>query len=100
MRAHRGIVRSHDVPIVTMMKFDLFSVAAPIIAVGLAAEVLLPYGLLWLSNEFLFDIPNWALWFALVGPPVAGMATFVGEVLTMRRKAFFFEKKKQKTFAT
>ena len=78
------------------MKFDLFSITAPILALGLAAEVFLPYALLWSSDEFLFDIPDWALWFAFGGPPLVSVGAFLGKV---GRKHFFFGKKKQKTFA-
>ena len=95
MRVPRGIAGSCAFPLVNTMKFDIFSMAAPIVAVGLAAEVLLPYGLLWLSDEFLFDIPDWALWFAFGGPPVAGVVTFFGEVLSVR-EGFFLKKRSKK----
>ncbi len=44
----------------------------PILAILTAAivsEILLPWLLIGMSNEYLFDIPAWALWLIFAGPP-------------------------------
>jgi hypothetical protein len=47
-------------------------------AIGLAAEVMLPWALIWLSDTFFFDVPSWSQWVVFGGPPALSLlAAFV-----------------------
>lgn len=41
-----------------------------ILLAGLAAEMILPWAVLWLSDVFFFDIPTWSQWLVFGFPPV------------------------------
>jgi hypothetical protein len=40
-----------------------------ILLAGLAAEIILPWAVLWLSDVFFFDIPAWSQWLVFGFPP-------------------------------
>jgi hypothetical protein len=40
-----------------------------IFGIGLTAEFILPWGVIWLSDMFFFDIPGWSLWLLFGGSP-------------------------------
>jgi hypothetical protein len=42
-----------------------------IFCVGLMAEFILPWAVIWLSDMFFFDIPGWSLWLLFGAPPGA-----------------------------
>jgi hypothetical protein len=44
-----------------------------IFCIGLIAEFLLPWAVVWLSDMFFFDIPGWALWLLFGGPPALSL---------------------------
>ena len=46
-------------------------------AIGLAAEVILPWALIWLSDTFFFDIPAWSQWVVFGGPPALSLLAAV-----------------------
>ena len=48
---------------------------------GAAAEVILPWALLELSNHFIFDIPPWSLWLVFGGPPAIACLTFIVDLM-------------------
>jgi hypothetical protein len=39
-----------------------------IVGIGMAAEVILPWILIWISDVFLFDVPAWSQWLVFGGP--------------------------------
>jgi hypothetical protein len=41
-----------------------------VLCIGLTAEAVLPWSVIWLSDTFLFDIPGWSLWL-IFGAPAA-----------------------------
>jgi len=55
--------------------------ADPIIVtllVGLAAEVVLPWAAIWLSDVLVFDMPTWSLWLVFgVSPALACLAVLI-----------------------
>jgi hypothetical protein len=44
-----------------------------IFCVGLIAEFILPWAVIWLSDMFFFDIPGWSLWLLFGAPPVLSL---------------------------
>jgi hypothetical protein len=44
-----------------------------IFCVGLMAEFILPWAVIWLSDMFFFDIPGWLLWLLFGGPPALSL---------------------------
>ncbi len=63
----------------------LTAVIVPLCTAALAAEVLLPWCLVWLSDRFLFDIPGWSLWLVFAGPHVAGLGVISWQWAALRR---------------
>ena len=63
------------------MVSDLVLDLVKICAVGSVAEVVLPWGLLELSNRFIFDIPPWSLWLVFGGPPALACLTFAIDLM-------------------
>jgi hypothetical protein len=43
-----------------------------ILAAGLAAEMVLPWAVIWLSDVFMFDTPDWLRWAIFGAPPALG----------------------------
>ena len=41
--------------------------------VGLMAEFILPWAVIWLSDMLFFDIPGWSLWLLFGGPPALSL---------------------------
>lgn len=39
-----------------------------IVGIGMAAEMILPWILIWISDVFLFDVPAWSQWLVFGGP--------------------------------
>ena len=58
------------------MKPSIALAIVPLCTAALAAEVLLPWGLVWLSDRFLFDIPGRSLWVVFAGPPGAAASVW------------------------
>jgi hypothetical protein len=55
---------------------------------GLAAEVVVPWAVIWLSNVLIFDIPAWSLWLVFGVPaPLTFSAALILWVLRARRQA-------------
>jgi hypothetical protein len=44
-----------------------------VFCIGLMAEFMLPWAVIWLSNIFFFDIPAWSLWLLFGGPPALSL---------------------------
>lgn len=44
-----------------------------ILSIGLAAEVILPWAVIWLSDLFFFDVPVWSHWVIFGGPPALSL---------------------------
>jgi uncharacterized membrane protein YdjX (TVP38/TMEM64 family) len=44
-----------------------------ILATGVAAELILPWTVIWLSNVFMFDTPDWLRWLVFVAPLALGL---------------------------
>jgi hypothetical protein len=62
--------------------------AAPIIVtllVGLAAEVVLPWAVIWLSDMLVIDVPTWSLWLVFGVPPAL---TFLAVLIQWALKAW------------
>jgi hypothetical protein len=45
-----------------------------ICCIGLMAEFILPWAVIWLSDMFVFGIPGWSLWLLFGGPPALSVA--------------------------
>lgn len=39
-----------------------------VLCTGLIAEIVLPWGAIWLSDIFFLDVPPWCLWLLFGGP--------------------------------
>jgi hypothetical protein len=44
-----------------------------IFCIGLMAEFILPWAVIWLSDMLFFDIPGWSLWLLFGGPPALSL---------------------------
>jgi hypothetical protein len=44
-----------------------------ILSTGLAAEVIVPWAVVWLSDILLFDFPTWSPWVVFGAPPVLSL---------------------------
>jgi membrane protein implicated in regulation of membrane protease activity len=44
-----------------------------IFCIGLMAEFILPWAVIWLSDMFFFDIPGWSLWLLFGGSPALSL---------------------------
>jgi len=45
----------------------------PILFFGVAAELIVPWLVIWLSDLLVFDVPMWATWLAFGGPLALGL---------------------------
>jgi hypothetical protein len=57
-----------------------------ILCIGLAAELILPWAVIWLSDVFVFDIPAWLPWLVF-GVPAALSLLAVLVYLTSRKRS-------------
>jgi membrane protein implicated in regulation of membrane protease activity len=44
-----------------------------IFCIGLMAEFIIPWAVIWLSDMFFFDIPGWSLWLLFGGSPALSL---------------------------
>jgi hypothetical protein len=44
-----------------------------VLSAGLAAAVILPWAVIWLSDIFFFDVPAWSPWVLFGGPPALSL---------------------------
>jgi len=56
-----------------------------VVSAGLAAEVILPWSIIWLSDIYMFDIPGWSLWPLFAGVPALSVLAVL--VIWMSRVA-------------
>lgn len=68
------------------MNTSLLNQFVPAFSFFLTAEALLPWGLLWLSDEFLFEVPYDTVWVAS-GSPVLLMVAAVLRILLRNSQA-------------
>ena len=63
------------------MSSALTNPIVPILVAGLAAECVLPWTLIGLSDLFLFDTPAWSLWLVFAGPPVITLVAILAHLV-------------------
>jgi hypothetical protein len=64
--------RSTTAPEAAVMRYTVSPVII-IFSTSLAAEVILPWVAIWLSDTLFFDIPGWSLWLLFGVPPAVSL---------------------------
>ena len=64
--------RSTTAPEAAVKRYTISPVII-ILSTGLAAEVILPWVAIWLSDTLFFDIPAWSLWLLFGVPPAVSL---------------------------
>ncbi|HTW70435.1 MAG TPA: hypothetical protein VME47_11145 [Acetobacteraceae bacterium] len=53
------------------------SITALILFFGVAAELIIPWLVIWLSDVFVFDVPAWLTWLSFGGPLAIGLVAML-----------------------
>jgi hypothetical protein len=65
--------RAHDRPLGRDQGGRPVSVTTLILFFGMAGELVIPWLVIWLSDAFVFDVPEWLTWLSFAGPLAIGL---------------------------